>query len=190
MSPADHTHSDEALIRRIAAGDRSATRVLFGRHQLRLYRFILRLVRDEALAEDLVSEAFLEAWRSANRFDGRSAVATWLLAIARHRAVDALRKRRDVALDEAAAATIADPAAGPEAALARLDRRRLVRSCLQQLSGDHAQIIDLVYYHEKSVSDVAQILGIPQATVKTRMFHVRKKLAGLLQGTSVAGAAA
>jgi DNA-directed RNA polymerase specialized sigma24 family protein len=77
MQPA----SDEALIGRIAAGDRRAMQLLFARHHVRVYRFVLRLVRDEGLAEDLISEVFLDVWRQAGRFEGRSAVGTWLLAI-------------------------------------------------------------------------------------------------------------
>src|SRR6476646_5684764 len=77
--------SDEVLIGRIANGDRLAMQVLFARHHLRVYRFVLRLVRAESVAEDLISEVFLDVWRQAGRFEGRSAVSTWLLAIARLR---------------------------------------------------------------------------------------------------------
>ena len=74
--------SDEALIARIASADRLAMQVLFARHHARIYRFVLRLVRDQSKAEDLISEVFLDVWRQADRFEGRSAVSTWLLAIA------------------------------------------------------------------------------------------------------------
>jgi RNA polymerase sigma-70 factor (ECF subfamily) len=92
MQPA----SDEALIGRIAAGDRRAMQLLFARHHVRVYRFVLRLVRDEGLAEDLISEVFLDVWRQAGRFEGRSAVGTWLLAISRYKALSALRKRPEL----------------------------------------------------------------------------------------------
>src|SRR6516162_5489107 len=78
--------SDEALIARIASGDRLAMQVLFARHDVRIYRFVLRLVRDQSKAEDLISEVFLDVWRQADRFEGRSTVSTWLLAIARFKA--------------------------------------------------------------------------------------------------------
>jgi hypothetical protein len=77
--------SDESLVQRIASGDRVAMRALFVRHQLRLYRFLARLVRDEALAEDLVSDVFLDVWRQAASFEARSSVSTWLLAMGRYK---------------------------------------------------------------------------------------------------------
>ena len=87
------TVSDDVLIARIAGGDRLAMQVLFARHHVRVFRFVLRLTRNEATAEDLISEVFLDVWRQAGKFEGRSAVSTWLLGIARFKALSALRKR-------------------------------------------------------------------------------------------------
>src|SRR5262245_37951614 len=90
-SDAPRAHADEQLVARSAAGDRRAMEVLYGRHRVRVYRFLLRLTKNAANAEDLTSEVFLEVWRHAGRFEGRSQVSTWLLAIARHKAMSALR---------------------------------------------------------------------------------------------------
>src|SRR5881398_3915084 len=109
--------SDEVLIGRIANGDRLAMQVLFARHHVRVYRFVLRLVRQEATAEDLISEVFLDVWRQADRFEGRSAVSTWLLAIARFKALSSLRRRKDVELDDDAANAIEDASDDPEVAV-------------------------------------------------------------------------
>src|ERR1700727_24855 len=95
--------ADEVLIGRIAQGDRLAMQVLFARHHVRVYRFVLRIVRNEAGAGDLISEVFLDVWRQADRFEGRSAVSTWLLAIARFKALSSMRRRPDEELDEEAA---------------------------------------------------------------------------------------
>jgi RNA polymerase sigma-70 factor (ECF subfamily) len=173
--------TDEVLIGRIANGDRLAMQVLFARHHVRVYRFVLRLVREESTAEDLISEVFLDVWRQAGRFEGRSAVSTWLLAIARFKALSALRRRPEQELDEETAASIVDPSDDPEVALAKKDKSAVIRKCLSGLSAEHREIIDLVYYHEKSVEEVAQIVGIPENTVKTRMFYARKRLAELLK---------
>ena len=81
------SNSDEVLIGRIANGDRLAMQVLFARHHVRVYRFVLRLVRNEARAEDLISEVFLDIWRQAGKFEGRSAPSTWMLSIARFKAL-------------------------------------------------------------------------------------------------------
>src|SRR5271170_3822333 len=102
--------SDEVLIGRIASGDRLAMQVLFARHHVRVFRFVLRLVREESTAEDLISEVFLDVWRQAGRFEGRSAVSTWLLAITRFKALSALRRRKDAELDDTAANAIEDAA--------------------------------------------------------------------------------
>src|SRR5947209_11519902 len=114
---AAETSSDETLIRRIAGGDQLAMRTLFARHRVPLYRWLLRIVKDETLAEDLLSDVFLDVWRQAAQFEARAAVSTWLLAIARFKALSAMRRRMDVELDDEMAATIADPADDPEVAL-------------------------------------------------------------------------
>src|SRR6185437_5252180 len=178
---ARETSSDEMLIERIAQGDQLAMRTLFGRHRVLLYRWLLRLVRDEALAEDLLSDVFLDVWRQAAAFEARSSVSTWLLAIARFKALSARRRRTEAELDEKIETTVADPANDPEAALQEKNRGELLRQALTRLSPEHREIIDLVYYHEKSVDECAHILGIPAATVKTRMFYARKKLAELVK---------
>jgi RNA polymerase sigma-70 factor (ECF subfamily) len=159
--------------------------VLFARHHVRVFRFVLRLVRDEAAAEDLISEVFLDVWRQAGKFEGRAAVSTWLLAIARFKALSALRRKPEQELDEEAAEAIEDSSDTPEVALAKKDKSGVIRKCLTALSPDHREIIDLVYYHEKSVEEVAEIVGIPENTVKTRMFYARKKLAELLKAQGI-----
>ena len=147
---------------------------LFARHRTSIYRWLLRFVSNETLAEDLLSEVFLDVWRQAGRFEGRSSVSTWLISIARFKALSARRRRADVELDEKIEATVADTANDPEAALQERNRGELLRQALTRLSPEHREIIDLVYYHEKSIDECAQGLGIPAATVKTRMFYGRK----------------
>ena len=180
---AGKTSSDEILVEQIAAGSKPAMQALFARHRTYVYRWLLRFVSNETLAEDLLSEVFLDVWRQAGRFQRRSSVSTWLLAIARHKALSARRRRTEGAeLDEKIEATIADPANDPEVALQEKDRGELVRRALMRLSTEHREVIDLVYYHEKSVDEVAHILDVPPATVKTRMFYARKKLGELVKG--------
>ncbi len=174
---APETSSDEMLIRRIAQGDQLAMRTLFGRHRIPLYRWLLRLVGDEALAEDLLSDVFLDVWRQAAAFEARSSVSTWLLAIARYKALSARRRPKDAELDEEIASSVADPADDPEVVLQKKTRAELLHHSLACLSPEHGEVIDLVYFHGKSVKEVAEIVGIATATVKTRMFYARKELA-------------
>jgi RNA polymerase sigma-70 factor (ECF subfamily) len=188
-SDCDGAHHSEAfdatLIERIARGDKSAMRCLYGRHNVRIYRFILRLTGDAGAAEDLVSDVFLDIWRCAARFEKKSRVSTWLLAIARHKALSALRRRPQEPLT--AAAAIEDPSDNPEAAAQKQHRNLMIRKCLARLSPAHREVIDLVYYHDKSVDDVARIVGVSSNTVKTRVFYARGKLARFLQEAGIDG---
>jgi len=159
--------------------------VLFARHHVRIYRFVLRLLRDEMAAEDVISDVFMDVWLQAGRFEGRSAVSTWLIAIARFKALSLLRKRRETELDDETAELIEDPSDDPERTTEKLDKGEKLRRCLDGLSAEHREIIDLVYYHEKSVEEVAQIVGIPENTVKTRMFYARKKLGELCRKAGI-----
>jgi RNA polymerase sigma-70 factor, ECF subfamily len=173
--------SDEMLLESIAAGEKAAMHVLYARHNVRVYRFILRIVGDTSVAEDLVSQVFLDVWRTAGQFEGRSQVSTWMLAIARFKALTALRNRRHEDIEQEEVLQIADTGDTPETAMDRSQTALTLREAISQLSPAHREIIDLVYYHEKSVEEVGQIIGIPQATVKTRMFYARKHLAELLK---------
>jgi RNA polymerase sigma-70 factor, ECF subfamily len=180
--------SDDELVTRVAAGNGLAMQVLFARHHVRVYRFVLRLVANPTVAEDLTSEVFLSLWRQAHRFKGHSSVSTWLLAIAHNKARTEMRRRRGEVLDEDTL-NIADPTDDPEAKLQIDDRSRILRRCLAQLSPDHREMIDLVYYHEKSIHEVAEIVGIPANTVKTRTFYARRRLSELLEAEGVVGLA-
>ena len=173
--------SDEILVERIAVGDRLAMQALFARHRTLVYRWLYRFVGNETVAEDLLSDVFFDVWQQAGRFEGRSAVTTWLLSIARFKALSARRRRTHAPLDETIETTVADSADDPEIALQKKSRSELLRQAVIKLSPDHREIIDLVYYHEQSVDDCALILGVPAGTVKTRMFYARKKLAELVK---------
>jgi RNA polymerase sigma-70 factor, ECF subfamily len=174
------TIADEVLIAKIAKGDRSAMEGLFARYRVRVFKFLLRMVRNEAIAEELNSDVFVDIWRQAGTFEGRAAVSTWIFSIARFKALNALQRRTEDELDEAKAETIEDNADDPETVLAKKDKAAVLRQCLAALSSEHREIVSLVYYQHKSVEEVSGIVGIPEATVKTRMFYARKKLSELL----------
>ena len=177
--------TDDMLLRSIADGDRTAMHILYSRHNVRVYRFILRIVRDTTIAEDLVSQVFLDVWRTARQFEGRSQVSTWLLSIARFKALTALRQRRFEDIDQDEVREIADASDTPETSLERATTRAILRACVAKLSPAHREIINLVYYHEKSVEVVVQIICIPQSTVNTRLFYSRKQLGELLRGAGI-----
>jgi RNA polymerase sigma-70 factor, ECF subfamily len=172
--------SDGELLRRIAAGDKLAMGYFFSRHQLRVFKFLLRKVGNDSIAEEIVGDVFLDVWRQAGAFEGRAAVTTWLLGIARLKAADVVRKRKEIALDIDAAELIADPADDPEVTLQKSDRAEVIRHCLSKLSARHEQIIELVYYEGKSVKEVSKLVGISMPTVKSRMFYARRRLAEMM----------
>ena len=178
-----HSHkgrSDDKLIEAIAGGNEDAMRTLYARHHVRVYHFIVRLGFDTDRAEDIVSEVFLTVWRQAGSFENRSQVSTWILSIARFKALTALGRRRETQLDEASTEMVVDDSDTPEQTVLHTDRTAQLRKCIAQLSSDHREVIDLVYYHEKSVEEVAKVLHLPKNTVKTRMYYARRHLARLL----------
>jgi RNA polymerase sigma-70 factor (ECF subfamily) len=182
--------SDEGLLKLMADGDKSAIGALFARHGARVYRFAVRITGDSSAAEDVVNDVFLEAWRQADRFEARAQVSTWLLAIARHKAIASTRRRSDEQLDNDVSLAIEDPASSPEDALCDHDRGAVLRRCLARLTPTMREVIDLVYYHHKSVAEVAEIVAAREKTVKTRMFYARKRLAELLAEEGIHTAAA
>jgi len=179
--------TDEDLVAAIAKGDRLAMQVLYGRHNVRVFRFVLGMIRNEATAEDVVSETFFDVWQQAGRFEGRSKVSTWLMSIARHKALTALRGRQHDDIDDHAE-TMIDMSDTPESAMQKTDKSAMLREALEQLTPAHREIINLVYYHEKKIEEVAQILDIPLNTVKTRMHYARKRLADILAESGFAEA--
>jgi len=185
----EESASDAMLLKNIVEGDKAAMHIMFARHRARVFRFIQRIVRNTAIAEDLVSQVFLDVWRSASSFESRSRVSTWLLSIARFKALCSFRERRHETIDRDDVLEIVDTADTPDVALDRKKTNAALRACIDKLSPAHREIIDLVYYHEKSVAEVSEIFGIPHATVKSRMFYARKQLAGMLVSAGFESAA-
>jgi RNA polymerase sigma-70 factor (ECF subfamily) len=180
-----NTEDEQRLIERVAAGEQSALAALFQLRHLQIFRFILRLVRNEAMAEELTNEVFMEVWRGAGKFSQRSSVLTWILSIAHNRTVSTLRKRRESSWDEDAAKEIPDCGDNPETVAQKADKSAAMRQCMERLSAEHREVIDLVYYHEMSIAEASAIVGIPENTVKTRVFHARKKLSEFLKEAGV-----
>jgi RNA polymerase sigma-70 factor, ECF subfamily len=178
--------SDEVLLESIANNGKAAMHVFYARHNAQIYKFILRIVRDTTVAEDIVSQVFLDVWRNASQFEGRSRVSTWLHAIARFKALTTLNRRRHEDIEQNDVREIAEEADTPEMSLNRNQTNAILLNCVAQLSPVHREIIDLFYYHEKSVEEVGEMIGIPQSTVKTRMFYARKQLVDLVTDAGIA----
>ena len=162
--------TDEALLRAIGRADRQAFRELYDRHAERVYRFSISLVRNTHLAEEVLQETMLTVWKSGASFRGASKATTWILGIARNQAHSLLRReKKGERLPE-------DPKGEPDPAeVAEIDVR--VTRALQTLSSEQQEVLHLVFYEEMSLADAAAVLGIPEGTVKSRLFYARKALA-------------
>lgn len=181
--------TDGALIARIAAGDRDAMGMLYTRHHENIYRFAHRMVRSAQAAEDIAGDVFLDVWRSAGEFEQQCEVGTWLFAIARYKSIGVLRRSRTDQLDEEAMLLVEDEADDPETVLNKEETRSLLRACVTQLSPAHRSAIELVYFQDKSLHEAAEVSGAGRATMKTRLFYARERLAEMLSMQGVAAAA-
>src|SRR5215203_5081274 len=178
---------DAALLRRMAAGDEQALGLLYDRWNAVVHGVVSRMLRQPDDVEDVVEEAFWQAWRQASRFDPtRGAVQTWLLTIARSRALDrvrSLRRRREDPLEgedgESVVQQVAegDPGLDAEAS----ERRRIVVAALSGLPAEQREALELGYFGGLSQSEIAERTGQPLGTVKTRMRLAMQKLRGQLQ---------
>jgi len=173
---------DEALLALVAHEDEAALAELYDRYGRVAYGLALRIVRDQALAEDAVQEAFLTVWRTAASFRAeRAKPSTWILTLAHRRAVDVVRReerRRAAPLE-----TVEEPegtglATDEEIELA--DRRRLVQEALRQLPADQREALELAYYGGLTQSELAERLSVPLGTIKSRMFTGLRRLRDIL----------
>ncbi len=181
MMPMPAHAEERALLKAIAAGDAKALERLYARAETRVLRFLLRMVKSQAIAEELLNEVFLSVWQNAQRYEGRSEPMTWMLSIAHNKAISVLRKRTEVlGIAEEAGRNLEADEDAPDVAAQKQDKSAKIKACIAELSADHRAILDLVYYQDQSVAEAAEVLGIPEATVKTRMFYARKKLSELL----------
>ena len=173
--------SDESLLSLVAASDDDALAELYDRFGRVAYSLALRILRDEALAQDAVQEAFLGVWRSADRFLAeRAKASTWILTLVHRRAVDLVRReerRRGEPL-ESAPEPAAPETTEDEATLGL--QRRLVQEALSQLSPEQRQALELGYYGGLTQSELAEQLGQPLGTIKSRMFSGLSRLRDLL----------
>lgn len=167
------------LLARISHSDKAAMKELYELIAPALGQFIKARTGDPAEAADVVQDAFLEVWRTAGRFEGRSSVKTWIFAIARFNLIDRLRKKgREEPLDEDFDAP--DPSPQPQALLEAASDTQQVRLCIDKLPRAQARAVRLAFYDELSYGEIAEIEGIPEGTVKTRIFHAKKILAQCL----------
>ena len=172
---------EACLVGRIAAGDRRAFEALYRAYCPRLGRFLQRMTRSSTLIEEVVNDTLLAVWRKAATFDGSSKVSTWIFAIAYRRACKALQ-----AFDEPVEGDVDEREGGladrPDWQLERLRLAHAVDAALAALPLAQRTAFQLTFYHDMSYPEIAEIMACPVNTIKTRLFHARKRLAQLLDG--------
>lgn len=174
--------TETRLIGRVAAGDLRAFEQLYRAYHGRLTRFLDRMTRRRALVDEVLNDTMLVVWNRSHRFDGSSKVSTWIFAIAYRKALKALRQDEaveDEHRDERPATT-----AGPEQQAENRQARAQLARALDALSDDHRVVVELTYFHGMGYREIAQIVDCPVDTVKTRMFHARRRLRSLLAGAA------
>jgi RNA polymerase sigma-70 factor (ECF subfamily) len=180
-SPSSSAADDLVLLGRVAEGDRDAFRRLYSHYHRRLHRFLMRLTRERQVTEEVINDTMMVIWQHAADFRGASRVSTWILGIAYRRALKTLERTRNASAQDVIVAT----ANAPDGALLDMlsqgtETHDWIDRALTQLSPEHRMVIELAYFLGLSCEEIAEIVGCPLGTVKTRMFYGRERLRQLL----------
>jgi RNA polymerase sigma-70 factor (ECF subfamily) len=173
---------DEELLRRVAKGDAAAYATLYQCYHARLRRFLASWLHDPQKAEDLTQDVLLEVWKHAGTYRGRSRVSTWILGIARFKALTARRRQAEVLLPDAEATWVesAAPDGSPEERLLQAERARLLHRAFGELSPPQREVLQLAYGADCAGDEIARRMGCPAPTVRTRVFNAKHQLKQLL----------
>jgi RNA polymerase sigma factor (sigma-70 family) len=178
------TRDDElSLLRRIAQKDRRAFEELYTLYYRRLFSYLFKLTRRAEMVEEVLNDVMLVIWRKAGSFDGRSRPSTWIFGIAYHKAMKALAKRRPG--EQSGEDPEREPLEPverdePESLLARRELATTLGRALLAISPEQRAVVELTYYYGLSYQEISSVVGCPVNTVKTRMFHARRRLRDLL----------
>ena len=186
MNTMSDTDELAQLLLQIGGGDEQALARLYQKLSRRIYAFSLRRINNTDLAEEVVVETMYEVWRNAKKFDGRSQVSTWVLGIARYKTLDKLRQinRHETTSDEEVLESITDESASTYDTLLQKQQSEQIARCLGTLPDDQRECLHCAFYEEMSIHEIAQLQDIPSNTVKTRLFHARRKLKECLERQS------
>jgi RNA polymerase sigma-70 factor, ECF subfamily len=179
----DEDEAAGALLGRIANGDTKAMEEFYRAFSRIIYAFVLRRLENPVESEEVVVETMYEVWRNAGSFGGRSAPRTWLLGIARHKLIDKLRawsSHNFEPLGEEAENVASEDASAFDLLSQRQTREQIV-NCLETLPEEQSECLHLTFYEDLSIAEIAQVQHCPENTIKTRLFHARKKLKTCLE---------
>ncbi|MEM7519405.1 MAG: sigma-70 family RNA polymerase sigma factor [Pseudomonadota bacterium] len=176
---------DTELLARIAGQDMTAMEALYHRHAPAVRRFIAQLIKDPFEVSDVLQTTMLDVWRKAGSFEGRSGGRTWVLSIARYKAIDHLRRHARVAPADPMSETLEEiDTQSAETALSAAQDAAALRACIAQLPDAQKTAIHLAFFQDLTYAEVAEIEGVPEGTVKTRIYHAKKLLMRCLASKS------
>lgn len=168
-----------ALLAGVKRGRRADFDALYRLYHPRLWRFLTQLMRQPDALEEALNDTMLVVWQRADSFDGRSKLSTWIFGIAYRKGLKAL-SRQDLPVDDAAEDEATDPGPGPDQQLDLVQLRGRLRAAMAELSMEHRTVVELCYFHDMAYGEIAEVVGCPPETVKTRMFYARRRLRMLL----------
>jgi len=171
---------DLRLLQRVAIKDKLAFERLFARFYPQLTRYLLRLIRRPELVEEVVNDTMFVVWERAEQFQGRSKVSTWITGIAYLKGIKALDKLRTMPEQRAESLDETDDIEDSDDLISRLGLEEWLAHGLDRISVEQRSVIELTYFSGYSYQEIAEVMGCPVNTVKTRMFHARRRLAKLL----------
>lgn len=173
--------ADRDLVARVATGDVAAMQSLYTLHAEAARRFVRGRINDAQAAEDVVHDTMLAVWRGAGGFEGRASVRSWILTLARNKAVDHVRRHAKVTLAEPDE-TIPDDSPDPASVIAASQDADRLRACLHGLPERMRAAVHLAFFEDLTCAEIARIEDVPEGTIKTRIHHAKKKLMACLAG--------
>ena len=178
--PSMRQDDDLALIQRVVAQDRQAFETLYQRYYQSLYGYLLKMLHRPELVEEVLNDVMLVVWKDAARFSYQSRLSTWIFGIAYNKALKAFQKAsRPLPVPPSPPSGDTD-SDSPEQAVMRQETRAALAQALQALSPEHRSVVEFAFYHGFSYPEIAEMMECPVNTVKTRMFHARRRLGQLL----------
>jgi RNA polymerase sigma-70 factor (ECF subfamily) len=177
-----------ALLAGVKRGRRADFDALYRLYHPRLWRFLTQLLRQPDAIEEALNDTLLVVWQRADSFDGRSKLSTWIFGIAYRKGLKAL-SRQDLPVDDEDLPEAADTGPGPEQQLGQAQLRERLREAMGELSPEHRAVVELCYFHDMAYGEIADVVGCPAETVKTRMFYARRRLRTLLDDLAGHGGA-
>ena len=178
--------SDLTLLQEIADENKEAFKTLYNRYVRQVHSYIYKLTRDNKLSEEVTNDVFFEVWRSAGKFQGKSKVLTWIFGIAHNKTMNEIRKRKETPVDPESISSEMSTDMETDEIIMKKDRDEQMKEALDQLTPEHRTVVELTFLQGLSYGEIAEIMGCPVNTVKTRMYYAKEKLKEIFTSLGIA----